>query len=53
MRLLRDAWLRAKQGAANIERVDFWFGWECCAAMTRAQYERVVEAWWARRGGLR
>ena len=50
VRLLRDAPLRAKQGAANVERVDRWFRWERCVATTRAQYERVVEAWRARRG---
>ena len=53
VRLLRDASLRAKQGAANVERVDRWFRWERCVATTRAQYERVLEAWRARSGGRR
>jgi glycosyltransferase involved in cell wall biosynthesis len=48
LRLLRDAPLRAKQGAANVERVDRWFRWERCVATTRAQYESAVEAWRAR-----
>jgi glycosyltransferase involved in cell wall biosynthesis len=53
LRLLRDAPLRAKQGAVNVERVDRWFRWERCVATTRTKYERVVEAWRARTGGAR
>jgi len=53
VRLLRDAPLRAKQGAANVERVDRWFRWERCVATTRAEYERVVAAWRARGGRVR
>ena len=53
LRLLRDAPLRAKQGAVNVERVDRWFRWERCVATTRAKYERVVEAWRSRTGGAR
>ena len=41
LRLLRDAPLRAKQGAANVERVDRWFRWErCVATHPRAVRER-------------
>jgi glycosyltransferase involved in cell wall biosynthesis len=53
VRLLRDAPLRAKQGAANVERIDRWFRWERCVSTTRAKYERVVEAWRSRTGGAR
>lgn len=45
IRLLRDAPLRAKQGAANAERVDRWFRWERCVATTRREYEGAVAAW--------
>lgn len=48
VRLLGDAGLRAKQGAANAERVDRRFRWERCVAATRRQYEAVVTAWRAR-----
>ncbi len=45
VRLLREAPLRAKQGAANAERVDRWFRWERCVATTRRQYEAVLDRW--------
>ena len=45
VRLLRDPALRAKQGAANAERVDRWFRWERCVAATRREYESVLAAW--------
>lgn len=44
VRLLGDAALRAKQGAANSERVDRWFRWEGCVATTRRVYEAAVAA---------
>lgn len=53
LRLLREAPLRAKQGAANAARVERWFRWERCTATTRAQYESVVAAWRARRASVR
>jgi glycosyltransferase involved in cell wall biosynthesis len=49
VRLLRDGALRAKQGAANAERVERWFRWERCVATTRQHYEAVVSAWRGRR----
>jgi glycosyltransferase involved in cell wall biosynthesis len=49
-RLLADAPLRAKLGAANAERVDRLFRWERCVAATRRVYEDVLAAW---RGGRR
>jgi glycosyltransferase involved in cell wall biosynthesis len=49
VRLLRDPAARAKQGAANAERVDRGFRWERCVAATRREYERAVEDW-RRRG---
>jgi phosphatidyl-myo-inositol dimannoside synthase len=45
VRLLRDPALRARQGAANAERVDRWFRWERCVATTRRAYEHAVAAW--------
>ena len=38
LRLLREPALRAKQGAANTERIDRWFRWERCVATTRSEY---------------
>jgi glycosyltransferase involved in cell wall biosynthesis len=49
VRLLRDASVRAKQGAANAERVERWFRWERCVATTRQHYEAAVSAWCRRR----
>jgi glycosyltransferase involved in cell wall biosynthesis len=49
VRLLRDAPLRAKQGAANAERVERWFRWERCVTTTRRHYEAAVAAWRERR----
>ena len=49
VRLLRDPAMRAKQGAANVERVDRGFRWERCVAATRREYERAVEGWRRRR----
>jgi glycosyltransferase involved in cell wall biosynthesis len=49
VRLLRDGALRAKQGAANAERVERWFRWDRCVATTRTHYEAAVSAWRARR----
>ena len=43
--LLRDALLRAKLGAANVERAQRRFRWERCAADTAAIYEEVLDAW--------
>jgi len=45
VRLLREAPLRAKQGAANAERVERWFRWERCVATTRRHYEAVLDRW--------
>jgi glycosyltransferase involved in cell wall biosynthesis len=45
VRLLNDSALRAKQGAANAERVERWFRWERCVATTRAHYEAALAAW--------
>jgi glycosyltransferase involved in cell wall biosynthesis len=45
VRLLREAPLRAKQGAANAERVERWFRWERCVATTRRHYEAALERW--------
>jgi glycosyltransferase involved in cell wall biosynthesis len=45
VRLLRDPALRAKQGAANAERVDRRFRWSRCVAATRREYESVLAAW--------
>jgi glycosyltransferase involved in cell wall biosynthesis len=45
VRLLRDSALRAKQGAANTDRVDRWFRWERCVTTTRRQYEAAVTGW--------
>jgi phosphatidylinositol alpha-1,6-mannosyltransferase len=45
VRLLRDAPLRAKQGAANAERVERSFRWERCVTTTRRHYEAAVAAW--------
>ncbi len=45
VRLLRDPALRAKQGAANTERVDRRFRWSRCVAATRREYEGVLAAW--------
>jgi glycosyltransferase involved in cell wall biosynthesis len=45
VRLLRDAALRAKLGAANVERAQRRFRWERCAADTAAVYEEVLDAW--------
>jgi glycosyltransferase involved in cell wall biosynthesis len=45
VRLLRDASVRAKQGAANAERVERWFRWERCVATTRQHYDAAVSAW--------
>ena len=53
IRLLRDPAARAKQGAANAERVDREFRWERCVAATRREYERLVEDWRARVGRAR
>jgi glycosyltransferase involved in cell wall biosynthesis len=53
IRLLADPALRAKQGAANAERVDREFRWERCVATTRHEYERLVDAWRARPAGIR
>jgi glycosyltransferase involved in cell wall biosynthesis len=53
VRLLRDPAARAKQGAANAERVDRQFRWERCVTATRREYERLVEAWRARGGPAR
>jgi glycosyltransferase involved in cell wall biosynthesis len=50
VRLLRDPGARAKQGAANAERVDREFRWERCVAATRREYERLVEDWRGRVG---
>jgi phosphatidylinositol alpha-1,6-mannosyltransferase len=50
VRLLGDAALRAKQGAANAERVDRWFRWERCVTTTRGLYEAAVAAWRGRSG---
>jgi len=50
LRLLADAPLRAKLGAANAERVDRCFRWERCVAATRRVYEDVLAAY---RGGRR
>jgi glycosyltransferase involved in cell wall biosynthesis len=49
-RLLGDAPLRAKLGAANAERVDRRFRWERCVAATRRVYEETLTAY---RGGRR
>jgi glycosyltransferase involved in cell wall biosynthesis len=49
-RLLGDAPLRAKLGAANAERVDRHFRWERCVAATRRVYEDALAA---RRRGRR
>ncbi len=43
-RLLGDAPLRAKMGAANAERVDRAFRWERCVAATRRVYEEARAA---------
>lgn len=43
--LLRDALLRAKLSAANVERAQRRFRWERCAADTAAIYEEVLDAW--------
>ncbi|HEV8616446.1 MAG TPA: glycosyltransferase family 4 protein [Methylomirabilota bacterium] len=43
--LLGDGPLRAKLGAANIERVERAFRWERCADATRRVYERAIETW--------
>lgn len=45
VRLLRDASLRARLGAANVERAQQRFRWERCAADTAAVYEEVLDAW--------
>ena len=45
VRLLREAPLRAKQGAANAERVERRFRWERCVATTRRHYEAVLDRW--------
>ena len=45
VRLLREAPLRAKQGAANAERVERRFRWERCLATTRRHYEAVLDRW--------
>jgi phosphatidylinositol alpha-1,6-mannosyltransferase len=47
-RLLADAPLRAKLGAANAERVERQFRWERCVAATRRVYEDALTAY--RRG---
>jgi glycosyltransferase involved in cell wall biosynthesis len=47
-RLLGDAALRAKLGAANAERVDRRFRWERCVEATRRVYEDALAAY---RGG--
>jgi glycosyltransferase involved in cell wall biosynthesis len=49
-RLLGDARLRAKLGAANAERVERAFRWERCVAETRRVYEDAVASY---RGGRR
>jgi glycosyltransferase involved in cell wall biosynthesis len=43
--LLGDGPLRAKLGAANIERVERAFRWERCVDATRRVYERAIETW--------
>ena len=43
-RLLADAPLRAKLGAANAERIERHFRWERCVAATRRVYEDAIEA---------
>jgi glycosyltransferase involved in cell wall biosynthesis len=53
VRLLRDPALRAKQGAANAERVDRRFRWSRCVAATRREYESVLAAWRPRGGSAR
>ena len=53
LRLLREPALRAKQGAANAERIDRWFRWERCVATTRSEYERTLAAWRSRPRGAR
>jgi glycosyltransferase involved in cell wall biosynthesis len=45
VRLLRDAPLRARLGAANVERAQKRFRWERCAADTATIYEEVLDAW--------
>jgi glycosyltransferase involved in cell wall biosynthesis len=45
VRLLGDATLRARLGAANVERAQKRFRWERCAADTAAIYEEVLDAW--------
>ena len=45
LRLLRDATLRTRLGAANVERAQQRFQWERCAAETTAIYEEVLDAW--------
>jgi glycosyltransferase involved in cell wall biosynthesis len=45
VRLLSDPALRAKQGAANAERVERCFRWERCVALTRGHYEAALTAW--------
>ena len=45
VRLVRDADLRARLGAANTERAQKRFRWERCAADTAAIYEEVLDAW--------
>jgi glycosyltransferase involved in cell wall biosynthesis len=49
-RLLGDAPLRAKLGAANAERVDRHFRWERCVAATQRVYEDTLAT---HRGGPR
>jgi len=48
-RLLGDAPLRAKLGAANAERVDRQFRWDGCVAATRRVYEDALAAYRRRR----
>ena len=43
-RLLADAPLRAKLGAANAERIERHFRWERCVAATRRVYEDAIAA---------
>jgi glycosyltransferase involved in cell wall biosynthesis len=50
-RLLGDAGLRRKLGAAAAARVNRWFRWERCVQETRRVYEEVLEAWRRQGGG--
>ena len=50
VRLLRGPAARAKQAAANAERVERGFRWERCVAATRREYDSVVAGWRQRAG---